>query len=229
MIIGRGMVATAFAPVWQDDRRVCILAAGVSNSREVDPAQFEREEVLVRSVMAADVGRIVYFGSCAVGNPNETESPYLIHKRRMESLVIGDPRGRVLRLPQVVGRGGNSGTLTDFLSARIASGEYFEVWKNAERNLIDVDDVCALATHVIRSDERYPRVVSLADSVSTPMLSIVQAMEESVGRVGNYGLLDKGAPFIIDTSDCSRAAAEIGIGFDGNYYKRVIAKYYSIF
>ncbi|MEN4950918.1 NAD-dependent epimerase/dehydratase family protein [Stenotrophomonas rhizophila] len=228
MIIGRGMVATAFAPVWQDDRDVCILAAGVSNSREVDPAQFEREEVLVRSVLASDVRRVVYFGSCAVGNPNETESPYLIHKRRMEGLVIEDPRGRVLRLPQVVGHGGNPGTLTNFLSERISLGEYFEVWRNAERNLIDVDDVRALATHVIRSDGQYPRVVSLAAPISTPMLSIVHAMEESVGKAGNYGLLDKGAPFTIDADDCVRAAKDIGIGFDENYYRRVIAKYYSI-
>ncbi|WP_416055646.1 NAD-dependent epimerase/dehydratase family protein [Stenotrophomonas maltophilia] len=227
MIIGRGMVATAFAPAWQDDRQVCILAAGVSNSREQDPAQFEREELLLQNVMATDVARVVYFGSCAVGNPNETESPYLLHKRRMESLVIADPRGRVLRLPQVVGQGGNPGTLTNFLSARISSGEYFEVWRNAERNLIDIDDVCALATHVIRNDERYPKVMSIAAPTSTPMLSLVQAMEDSLGRPGNYCLLDKGTPFMIDTVDCARAANEIGMGFSGDYYKRVIRKYYS--
>lgn len=227
MIIGRGMVATAFAPVWQDDRQVCILAAGVSNSSEQDRAQFEREELLLQSVMATDVGRVVYFGSCAVGNPNEAETPYLLHKRRMEMLVTADQRGRVLRLPQVVGEGGNPGTLTNFLSARISSGECFEVWKNAERNIIDVDDVCVLATHVIRNDERYPRVMSIAAPTSTPMLSLVQAMEESLGRSGNYCLLDKGAPFMIDTGDCTRAASEIGIGFDGDYYKRVIRKYYS--
>lgn len=227
MIIGRGLVAATFAPVWAADPHVCILAAGVSNSKEDDPAQFKREEDLVRAVLAGNHRTVVYFGSCAVGNPNEPESPYLLHKRQIEEMVVADARGRVLRLPQVVGRGGNPGTLTNFLHTRISTGEYFEVWKNAERNIIDIDDVCVLATHVIRNGDQYPTVVSLADPVSTRMLPIVNAMEEAVGRSGNYGLLDRGSPFIIDTRDCAVAANAVGIDFDGDYYRRVIAKYYS--
>ena len=89
MIIGRGLVATAFATCWQHDATTAIVAAGVSNSAESDPAAFAREEKLLGEVISNPaIERIVYFGSCAVGNAAEQQTPYLQHKARMEALGI---------------------------------------------------------------------------------------------------------------------------------------------
>ncbi|MEG2803310.1 NAD-dependent epimerase/dehydratase family protein [Stenotrophomonas sp.] len=228
MIIGRGLVATAFSGQWQHDPGTVIVAAGVSNSAEHDRAAFEREEALLDEVFASDVQRhIVYFGSCAVGNPDERKTPYLQHKAAMEARVLADPRGRVFRLPQVVGEGGNPHTLTNFLCARILSGEPFDVWAKAERNLIDIQDVAALGTHVLQHAEDYPRMMSLADIQSTNMLQIVRCMESVLGRAANCRVLEQGVAFPIDTRDCQRAAMDCGIPLGDGYLARLLARYYA--
>ena len=227
MIIGRGLVATAFANHWTDDPATAIVAAGVSNSAETDAAAFAREERLLDDVFATpSCTRIVYFGSCAVANPAERKTPYLQHKARMEARILADPRGHVFRLPQVVGQGGNPHTLTNFLRARIESGEAFDVWARAERNLIDIQDVAALGTHVLHNQADYPRLMALADVRSTNMLEIVRAMESVLGRAGNYRILDQGVAFPIDTQDCQRAAVDCGIPLGAGYLRRLLGKYY---
>lgn len=228
MIIGRGLIASAFANDWQQDEKTAIIAAGVSNSAETDVATFSREENLLAGVLSTSVfERIVYFGSCAVGNPNEGKTPYLQHKARMESRILADPRGHVFRLPQVVGAGGNPHTLTNFLSARIASGEAFDVWARAERNLIDIDDVAILGTHILRNPAGFPRLMSLADTRSTPMLEIVRCMEDVLGLRGNYAILERGGGFPIDTRDCQHAAMSCGIQLGEGYLGRLLEKYYA--
>lgn len=227
MIIGRGLVATAFGADWTDDPATAIVAAGVSNSGETDAAAFTREERLLDDIFAIpSCTRIVYFGSCAVGNPAERQTPYLQHKARMEARILADPRGQVFRLPQVVGQGGNPHTLTNFLKIRIESGEAFDVWARAERNLIDIQDVAALGTHVLHNQADYPPMMALADVRSTNMLEIVQAMESVLGRKGNYRVLDQGVAFPIDTRDCQRAAIECGIPLGDGYLRRLLGKYY---
>jgi len=227
VIIGRGLVATAFATQWQDDPATAIVAAGVSNSAETDAAAFLREERLLDEVFATpSFSQIVYFGSCAVANPAERQTPYLQHKARMEGRILADPRGQVFRLPQVVGEGGNPHTLTNFLRARIESGEPFDIWARAERNLIDIHDVAVLGTYVLHNREDYPRVMALADVRSTNMLEIVRAMELVLGREGNYRVLDQGVSFPIDTADCQRAAIACGIPLGDGYLHRLLGRYY---
>jgi len=227
VIIGRGLVATAFATCWQHDATTAIVAAGVSNSAESDPAAFAREEKLLGEVISNPaIERIVYFGSCAVGNAAEQQTPYLQHKARMEARILADPRGQVFRLPQVVGTGGNPHTLTNFLHARIRSGESFDVWARAERNLIDIEDVAILGTHVLRHPGDYPAMMSLADTHSTQMLEIVRSMVHVLGQQGNYSVLERGVAFPIDTRDCQRAALSCGVPLGEGYLRRLLGKYY---
>lgn len=228
MIIGRGLVATAFVDGWQKDETTVIVAAGVSNSAETERAAFEREDRMLDEVLARkELERVVYFGSCAVGNPAERQTPYLQHKARMEARILSDSRGQVFRLPQVVGEGGNPHTLTNFLRARIESGESFDVWARAERNLIDIQDVAALGTHVLRHRDQFPSMMSLADINSTNMLTIVQGMESVLGRQGNYRILDQGVAFPIETRDCQRAALACGVPLGPGYLRTLLGKYYA--
>ena len=43
MIVGNGLLATAFAPRFASDRALTVFASGVANSRETRQAEFERE------------------------------------------------------------------------------------------------------------------------------------------------------------------------------------------
>lgn len=49
MIVGNGLVASAFLPYFAEDPEIMIFASGVSNSRETRKEEFVREEKLLRA------------------------------------------------------------------------------------------------------------------------------------------------------------------------------------
>ena len=55
-------------------------------------------------------------------------SPYVLHKKRMEELVLGYPKGYVIRMPQLVGPNAPPSTLVTYLVSKIRQGETIEVW-----------------------------------------------------------------------------------------------------
>jgi nucleoside-diphosphate-sugar epimerase len=225
MIVGSGLIARAFAPQYGSDPTTIIFASGVSNSSESDTAAFDRERMMVLKQLASNPERLLYFGSCNVNNP-EQQSPYFAHKRAMEALVSSSDVGLVIRLPQVVGATPNPNTLTNHLHRQIVDGARVTVWKRAERNLIDIDDVAAITHHLLTSSEPLPPVISVASPWTVPMGEIVRIFESVLGRTANVVELERGERMHIDTSLAERAAAVIGIDFGPDYPQRVINKYY---
>jgi len=223
MIIGSGLVARAFAPRFAEDAETTIFASGVSNSNETDPVPFARERQLLESQLERARGRLVYFGSCNVINP-EQDSAYFQHKRCMEALVAASGRGLVLRLPQVVGHTRNPNTLTNFLRDRMVAGQTLTLWMHARRNLIDIDDVVAIAAHLL--EHAPPPVVSIATPWSLPMRSIVALFEQVLGLEAKVKLMDRGEDMAIDSRLAEETAERIGIDFGPDYPLRVIQKYY---
>lgn len=226
MIVGNGLLAKVFSRMYADRTDVTIFAAGVSNSMETQPAAFERERQLLLDRLAERHSKFVYFGSCAVGNPQEIKTPYLAHKAEMESIVLQSGRGVVLRLPQVVGRSDNIHTLTNFLYRHIVSGEHFTVWSRAERNLIDVEDIVKIASFVIDQKRGYHDMVPVAAFKSTPMPHVVSTFEETLGIKANFSTVDKGVPFPIDTSIVESICHQIDIDLGEGYLERILRKYY---
>lgn len=228
MIVGNGLLAKVFSHMYADRPDVTIFAAGVSNSTETEPAAFERERKLLLKRLEGPCPKFVYFGSCAVGNPQETLTPYLAHKAAMESLVLRSGKGVVLRLPQVVGRSDNVHTLTNFLFHHIISGEHFTVWSRAERNLIDVEDIVSIASFVIDRQWDAHKVVPVAALKSTPMPMIVRTFEEVLGMKANFAMVDKGVPFPIDTSITENISHRMKIDLGEGYLERILRKYYQV-
>ncbi|MBD9435079.1 NAD-dependent epimerase/dehydratase family protein [Pseudoxanthomonas sp. PXM03] len=226
MIVGRGLLARSFAERYANKDHLLIFASGVSNSAESDPSEFGRERRALEAELAKGYRRSVYFGSCGVADRVGNDTPYMNHKRAMESIVQSTRGGLVLRLPQVVGRTDNPNTLTNFLRDRILSGESFQVWSRAERNLIDIDDVVAIASAMIECEEQIPAVVNIAAERSVPMPAIVAIFEEALGRKANFDLKDQGTPFPIESAYANRVGRELGIDLGSNYAERVIRKYY---
>jgi nucleoside-diphosphate-sugar epimerase len=227
VIVGNGLIAKAFSAKFHSAHDALIFASGVSDSTSTDEAQFERERRLIEAALAAHTGRFVYFSSCAAGDPSGASvSAYIRHKQQMEAIVLSGDDSLVLRLPQVVGRTGNPHTLTNFLHTCITQGIAFTIWKNAERNLIDVDDVVAIANELIRRPDSRQRVFSIAAPVSLPMPTIVHIFERLLGRKGHYSVEERGAPLIIDSAESNATAEALGIKFGPEYTERILRKYY---
>lgn len=224
MIIGNGLLARSFSSRYADRGDVVIFASGVSNSTETAPAAFAREHGLLAGAMANHDATLVYFGSCGVTSAQQTA--YISHKRAMERLVGSHPRGLVLRLPQVVGPSSNPNTLTNYLATEIRSGRTISVWRHAERNLIDIDDIVPIASELIENRPDYPPCVAIASSHTVRMPDLIASFERILGNKASVEVLEKGEPLVVDTSISSRIAARLGIDFGPDYVERLLRKYY---
>ena len=147
------MLARAFDS-YRDHPNIVVLASGVSNSTVTDVAQFEREEtLLVNTLEEQGIKRFVYFGTCSAVDPELSASPYVRHKLKMERLIETHSVDYLIcRLPQAVEHSGNKNTLMNRLYASIRNGQRFQLWRNAYRYIIDVNDVSAVASYMIWSE-----------------------------------------------------------------------------
>lgn len=228
MIIGSGLLARAFAPAFSQRDDVCIYAAGVSNSACTDIHEFAREQQRLTDALqqAKHVGVFVYFGTCSVADPETQNTPYVLHKLAMEQLVSEHSHHLILRLPQVAGKTPNPHTLLNYLYARIARSEAFSLWRNAKRNIIDVDDVVSITSHLIADKTARNITLNIANPVSYPMADIVVAMEHAVGKRAIYDLVDRGSEYPIDTGAILTVLDKAAVKFGAGYLERVINKYY---
>jgi nucleoside-diphosphate-sugar epimerase len=226
MIVGNGLLARAFAERYADDPHVTIFASGVSDSLEIHEQAFARERELLQSMLARVTGPMVYFSCCSLWDREAAMTPYMHHKRDMESRVLGSAGGLVLRLPQVVGPAGNPRTLANYLHSKIMAGERFEVWRNAERNLIDVDDVAAIAAAMIEGPDDAQPLRSIATPYSLGMPEIVALFERVLARTADFTIVDKGRALPVDATEAVSLAARLGIDFGPDYPERLLRKYY---
>lgn len=225
MIVGNGLIAKAFRPHHEHDPGLVVYASGVSNSRETRAAEFLRERTMLQEAIArAPV--LLYFSTCSIGDPELADTAYVAHKKAMEALVREARRFAIFRLPQVVGRTGNPNTLTNYLHQKVASGEPFQVWANARRNLIDVDDVATLVRFLLQDGWAEGRTIDLATPVYVSIADLVGVFETVLGRRANYSLVAAGGAYPIDTSIAVEAAKACGVRFDGTYVRLLVEKYY---
>lgn len=228
MLIGSGLLAHAFAIPFSHRDDVCIYAAGVSNSSCIDVQEFERERQLLSETLeqTKHVGVFAYFGTCSVADPEALNTPYVQHKLAMEQLVVAHPRHLILRLPQVAGKTPNPHTLLNYLYARISRSEAFNLWIKAKRNIIDIDDVAAIAGQFIADESVRNVTLNIANPISYSMIDIVGAMERAVGKRAIYYLVERGSEYTIDTSAILPVLESAGVEFGSDYLENVMGKYY---
>ena len=225
MVIGNGLIASAFATYFSGDPNIILFASGVSNSKETRREVFLREQDLLFSALTQK-RFLVYFSTCSINDPELSETPYVVHKKEMEHLVREFKDCVIFRLPQVVGKTSNPNTLTNYLHKQISSGNDFKIWRHAKRNLIDVADVASIVTHLIRTHTADGQTLNVACSFSVSIYHLVSIFESISGKKANYEFVEAGDAYPIDASLAAVAASQLGISFDESYIERLIRKYY---
>lgn len=228
MLIGSGMLAKAFAPLCDALPDMWLHAAGVSNSGCRDEFEFERERARLLDSLSrgTDAHVFVYFSTCSIYDPHTRESGYVRHKSEMERLVAGHPRPLIVRLPQVAGRTPNPHTLLNYLYARISRSERFPVWKNAQRNIIDIADVVVIVRKLLENPLTWGGTVNIANSRNYPITEIIVALEAATGKDALVDIRDEGGAYEIDTARIAPIVRQLGIAFGDEYLPAVIHKYY---
>jgi nucleoside-diphosphate-sugar epimerase len=225
MIVGNGLIASAFNPHFENDPDVLVFASGVSNSQENLNEAFLRErKMLIEATTSERV--LVYFSTCSVNDLQLINTPYVIHKKEMESLVCLAKNYVIFRLPQIVGRTPNQNTLTNYIYRHIYLEKPFKIWRHAKRNFIDVEDVASIVSHLIRVCYVNRAVINIACPFSISIQQLVTIFELVLGKKSNYSLVDAGAEYSIDARLATMTANQIGIDFQDNYIEKVIRKYY---
>ncbi len=228
MVTGSGLIAKAFSE-YQPDTNILIFASGVSDSKSGIQNNFEREKnLLTQSIAENKTKKFVYFGTSSVDDPDLKQSLYVQHKLNMESLIQRSNIDYIIfRLPNLAGFTENPGTILNFLYNRIANNEAFDLWKNSERNVIDVSDVYKTVDYILRNNLFINRVINIANTKNYPVDYIVHCIEGFCNKKSIYREIEKGVKFDIDLSDVLPVYKQLNIQFDDDYLQRILEKYYS--
>ena len=227
MVIGHGLVASGFKAYHNNDRCL-IFASGVSNSSNPDPDSFLREARLLQQMIDAHKDKIfVYFGTCSIYDHSMQHSTYVMHKLTMETMIQEQHDDyHIFRISNLVGKINNPNTVLNFFIRHIQSGSFFQLWKNAYRNIIDLDDAVAVCNYIIKQQLCKNEIVNVANPVNYTVLQIVEAIEAFTQKKGNYELVNKGGNPIIDTNIVQNFFDALNIHFDDSYLSRMFRKYF---
>ena len=165
MIIGKGLISKSLADSFADNRDILIFASGVSNSEETNEEVFRTERNLLDSTIKKNPDKkIVYFSSIFV--KNKLKIPYYIHKKNMEKLIKKKSNNYlIIRLPQVIGLGGNQNNLINFLVKKIDKSETIYIEKKTYRAIIDIDDLKKIVIYLLKTKKKI-EVIEIVDTIS---------------------------------------------------------------
>jgi UDP-2-acetamido-2,6-beta-L-arabino-hexul-4-ose reductase len=148
MVVGNGLIAKSFT-MFNGEKNIVIFASGVSDSKCIEVSEFERERNLLLSMDRTK--KIVYFSTYSISDGSE-KNEYIKHKIHMEFLVENNFEDwLILRLPTVVGYGGNDKNFFNYISSRLKDHLPINVYESTYRSLIDVDDLLPLTKHIIHN------------------------------------------------------------------------------
>lgn len=229
MVIGNGSIANRFASYGLQTKYL-IFAGSLHDSSITDVIEISNEEDVIKAALAAINNSLtfVYLSSCSIDDVAQVGSPYIEHKKRMEQLIQASAaRYLIFRLPQVLGLAENESGLVHSLVKTISLGEHFELWQDARRNFIDLDDVYSIV-HTLLEDKTYSnRVINVASPFATPVPELVGVLEDYFGRTGNYKIVARGGSYPIDTATIADVIVRLGIDFGEGYLLRAVNKYYA--
>ena len=176
MIIGSGLIAKALKDLAKDRDDIIIFASGVSNSQENKIEEFQREiELLEKNLKIKKF--ILYFSSIDVLGYNSNSSLYIKHKYEIEQKVKKIP-SLILRLPQLVGHNQNQNNLVPYLYNCIVNNKEFELKINYQRNLIDVDDLARVISHIINQKASVGKIINIFNPHFIKVIEIVKIIED---------------------------------------------------
>ena len=233
MIIGNGMMASRFSADYSKNSDVLIFASGVSNSSEKNKTAFEREEnILQESMDKYAYKTLVYFSTCSIFDPSLAQSPYILHKLKMEELIrIGISRYFICRTSNIVGEKGNPNTLINFLVNKIEKQQEFELWANAFRNILDIDDLFA-AVHTMLSDSltNQRTITNVYYPHSYGIAKIISTIENHLQIKAKYKVVEKGSYYPIPSSmDLTRFFPDASGQFREDYLSKLLNKYHPVY
>lgn len=224
MVVGNGLIATNMKN-YLHDNRFLIFASGVSNSSEVSLSAFDRERSLVEEHLAIANKHnmlFIYFSSCALVDAGHLSIPYYRHKSEIEELINQQADNFIIfRLPQLIGKSENKNTLINYLIDKVKTGEYFELWKNATRYLIEVNDLKIILDAFLDEKSLVNQTIDIANPYRYRVEEIVNIIANYMHKKANYVLVNKKDSYELDLkwflTVCDKKRLNISFGYEYLY------------
>lgn len=226
MIIGNGLIASLFTEC--DQENIIFFASGVSNSLETKKEEFLREENLIKKTITENPNKVfIYFSTCSIYDSSKVESQYVLHKLKMEQIIIQlCPQYLILRLSNAVGNGGNPNLLMNYLVRSVKNNEIINVHTKATRNLIDVEDIKNITNQLI--DKQYfNKIINIAYPENYTIIEILEIMEKFYQTKLYLNLVKSGSGYAIDTHDVESYFIQHALTNKETYLHKILEKYYS--
>jgi nucleoside-diphosphate-sugar epimerase len=228
MIIGNGLLANALKPYDRED--VVFLAFGVSDSKCTDSAAFEREALTVVEHIGKNPDKLhVYFSTFSIHDPAMKENMYVRRKLTFEQMLSGiSRRYLIVRISNLVGRGGNPSNVFNFFLHAIHEGKPFKLWADATRNLILAEDAARILDDILENslDEKLNSVVHLYNPRDYSVPDIVHGMEAFMGKKGVYERVEKKSEAHVNDPLAVTEFSRLGISTD-NYLERILETHFA--
>lgn len=221
------MIAKAFES-YLDNDEIVIFASGVSDSSNVKPGAFLREINLLNKTIASQKGKLlVYFSTCSIYDPSMNNSAYVQHKLKVEELIEKHQSSFIIfRLSNPIGNTQNTHTIVNYFINSILNKKKIEVWKNASRNIIDMDHVYLACKEIIQSKQYVNSIINIANPKNYPVNFILETIENYFNTKGKYIIQDKGAGPLIDIANVQPIFTKFNINFDEHYLPVLLQKYF---
>ena len=227
-VIGSGVISNRFID-YSLQSKYLIYAGEVNDSSINDEELINFEENAVRVALSENLDTtFIYFSTCSIHDPEVSFTPYVQHKIRMEKLIQDSAnKFLIFRLPQILGLSDTKSSLVGYLVDAVANNKPFELWNNAQKNIIDIDDVHEIVGEVLRRNECLNKVINIGSTCQTSVSQLVRHIEDFIGVSANFVLIDKGTNYSIDVSDIKPILKDLKIDFGDDYIKRSINKYFN--
>lgn len=197
MIVGNGQLAHVFKDVNMPD--TVIFASGVSDSNCIDKNEFKREkDLLVNTIRANKDKKFIYFSSCALSAKEYPKNEYYKHKAEMEEIIkLISSSYYIFRLPQLFGRLKEHKTLINFIYKSILNDIEFNLYNEAYRYVIEINDVKLLVQSYLESTDTCI-TIDLANFHRYRVEDIVNIFENLLDKKANYILINKRDEYYLD-------------------------------
>ena len=219
MIVGNGLIASAFIRNDFHSPDHVIFASGVSNSTETNPECYQREISLIRDYIDKST-TFVYFSTTSIFDPTRQDSYYINHKKQVEDLIRAEAESYlIVRLSIMIGHSTNPHTLINYLVNAINERRHIELHSKACRHLLDIDDLLPELTSYL--EEENPRKsVNILGSQKIKIPELIGKIEAILNKKGNYTWADTGACYAIPDNE-----GECKLIPDPAYIEKILHKY----
>lgn len=190
MIIGNGLIATSLKNIDSDE--MLFFASGVSNSLETRSSEFEREFTLLRNALENNLNsKFIYFSTLSINDQSKQDSHYVLHKKEIENYIQKKSDNYlILRIGNIVGRGGNPNTLFNYLKTQISNNNKFALHTKARRLLIDIDDIAQFLN--VSCSQIKNETINFAYPYYYDLSEIINAIQLKMDKKANYDEVNQG-------------------------------------